>query len=117
MWVATSSAISYPMQGRSAVLKGLVCPAAADGHFKAAEAEGTPADLSVPAATRVVYSTCSIHVEEDERVVLAALRSGIAKERGWRLAPRAEVLPAWRRRGRVEEFGGDQGMSPSRHLA
>ncbi|BEI81873.1 hypothetical protein CcaverHIS002_0210330 [Cutaneotrichosporon cavernicola] len=57
-----------------------------------------------PAVKRIVYSTCSIHAEEDERVVVKALKSGGGK---WRVAPRASVLPAWERRGRVEELGTD----------
>ncbi|KAL1407370.1 hypothetical protein Q8F55_006792 [Vanrija albida] len=55
-----------------------------------------------PAAQRVVYSTCSIHAEEDERVVAKALASGKGQ---WRLAPRASVLPKWERRGLVDELG------------
>ncbi|GMK59243.1 hypothetical protein CspeluHIS016_0702580 [Cutaneotrichosporon spelunceum] len=57
-----------------------------------------------PAVKRIVYSTCSIHAEEDERVVAKALKSGGGK---WRVAPRAAVLPEWERRGRVEELGPD----------
>ncbi|CAK9785657.1 S-adenosyl-L-methionine-dependent methyltransferase [Cutaneotrichosporon oleaginosum] len=57
-----------------------------------------------PAVTRIVYSTCSIHAEEDERVVAKALKSGGGR---WRVASRASVLPAWERRGRVEELGPD----------
>ncbi|TXT13093.1 hypothetical protein VHUM_01494 [Vanrija humicola] len=55
-----------------------------------------------PAAQRVVYSTCSIHAEEDERVVAKALASAKGK---WKLAPRASVLPKWERRGLVDELG------------
>ncbi|ORY35522.1 S-adenosyl-L-methionine-dependent methyltransferase [Naematelia encephala] len=64
-----------------------------------------------PAAERIVYSTCSIHAEEDEQVVMAALSSPSARERGWKLAPRAEVLPAWERRGRPDEMDGVEGQS------
>ncbi|WVR00007.1 hypothetical protein IAU59_007149 [Kwoniella sp. CBS 9459] len=63
------------------------------------------------AAKRIVYSTCSIHAEEDERVVLSALKSGVAKERGWAFAPRGSVIPTWERRGRPEEMGGDQDLA------
>ena len=59
---------------------------------------------AVPAARRLVYSTCSIYAEEDERVVMKALTAN----QGWRLAPMDSVLPSWQRRGRVEEMGGDQ---------
>jgi putative methyltransferase len=57
-----------------------------------------------PAVKRIVYSTCSIHAEEDERVVAKALKSGGGR---WRVAPRSSVLPSWERRGRVEELGPD----------
>ncbi|WWC63282.1 uncharacterized protein I303_105882 [Kwoniella dejecticola CBS 10117] len=64
-----------------------------------------------PSARRIVYSTCSIHPEEDERVVLAALQSKIAKDKGWKLAPREQVIPSWERRGRPEEIGGDEDLA------
>jgi putative methyltransferase len=47
----------------------------------------------------MVYSTCSIHPEENEQVVAAALRSTEAIAGGFRLAPRSAVLPEWPRRG------------------
>ncbi|KAK8854799.1 hypothetical protein IAR55_003538 [Kwoniella newhampshirensis] len=62
-------------------------------------------------AKRIVYSTCSIHPEEDERVVMSALKSPVAKERGWGLAPRNSVLSSWERRGRPEELGGDEDLA------
>ncbi|KAL2156222.1 hypothetical protein VTH82DRAFT_967 [Thermothelomyces myriococcoides] len=46
--------------------------------------------FAFPAATRVTYSTCSTHATENERVVAAALRSDIARERGWRILRRDE---------------------------
>lgn len=58
---------------------------------------------------RVVYSTCSIHPEEDEQVVMKALSSPTAKQYGWTLAPRSEVLQTWERRGRPEEMENDEG--------
>lgn len=78
-----------------------------------------------PSATCVIYSTCSIHGEENESVVVRALTSiascspatnthrtnstnGAKSERkstrGWRLLPRSEQPPTlreWRRRGDV----------------
>ncbi|EIW67267.1 hypothetical protein TREMEDRAFT_72198 [Tremella mesenterica DSM 1558] len=66
-----------------------------------------------PAARRIVYSTCSIHAEEDEQVARAALQSSDAQAAGWKLAPRAEVLPAWSRRGRAEELGGEETLAES----
>ncbi|WVQ81871.1 hypothetical protein IAT38_003998 [Cryptococcus sp. DSM 104549] len=64
-----------------------------------------------PSAKRIVYSTCSIHAEEDERVVMAALQSPVAKARGWGLAPRESVIPTWERRGRPEEMEGDEELA------
>ncbi|KAJ7056603.1 S-adenosyl-L-methionine-dependent methyltransferase [Mycena amicta] len=59
---------------------------------------------SVPKATRIVYSTCSVHATENERVVRQALVSEEAKAGPFVLAPRAEVLPTWPRRGMPEEM-------------
>ena len=56
-------------------------------------------DLLVPAARKIVYSTCSVHDVENEHVVKAALASDEAKQAGWALAPRMRVLPTWPRRG------------------
>ncbi|WVR07594.1 hypothetical protein IAU60_004636 [Kwoniella sp. DSM 27419] len=64
-----------------------------------------------PSVKRIVYSTCSIHAEEDERVVLSALKSAVGKSRGWALAPRSGVIPSWERRGRSEEMAGDEDLA------
>lgn len=53
----------------------------------------------VPRIEKIVYSTCSIHPEENEQVVAAALRSTEAIAGGFGLAPRSAVLPEWPRRG------------------
>lgn len=61
-----------------------------------------------------MYSTCSVYPEENEQVVQAALRSTEAAAGEFRLAPRAEVLPAWLRRGQpgiLEDAGGCYAMS------
>ncbi|KAI0292127.1 S-adenosyl-L-methionine-dependent methyltransferase [Russula brevipes] len=55
--------------------------------------------MRFPGAEKIVYSTCSIYPEENEQVVAAALRSPEATAGGFKLAPRALVLPAWSRRG------------------
>jgi 25S rRNA (cytosine2278-C5)-methyltransferase len=58
--------------------------------------------MSFPAATRITYSTCSIHMEENEEVVARVLASTIARERGWRMLRRHEQvsgLRAWGHRG------------------
>jgi putative methyltransferase len=58
--------------------------------------------LSFPNATHVTYSTCSIHLIENEAVVARLLASDVAKERGWRLLRRNEQpegLRRWKHRG------------------
>jgi putative methyltransferase len=58
--------------------------------------------LSFPNATHVTYSTCSIHLIENEAVVARLLASDVAKERGWRLLRRDEQpegLRRWKHRG------------------
>ncbi|KAK4688804.1 25S rRNA (cytosine2278-C5)-methyltransferase, partial [Tremellales sp. Uapishka_1] len=66
-----------------------------------------------PSVKKVVYSTCSIHPEEDEQVVYKALKSKIGLEKGWRLEGRENVLASWERRGRKDEFDGDEEMADS----
>jgi len=58
--------------------------------------------FTFPAATRITYSTCSIHAEENENVVARVLQSHIALRRGWRLLLRrhqVEGLREWKHRG------------------
>ena len=50
--------------------------------------------LMLPALERLVYSTCSVHVEENEQVVARVLP--LARQLGFKLA---KALPAWPRRG------------------
>ncbi|KAL8818696.1 MAG: hypothetical protein Q9191_007884 [Dirinaria sp. TL-2023a] len=55
-----------------------------------------------PNASRIVYSTCSVHAEENEHVVVKALRSAEARGRAWRIMQRAEQphgLRIWHIRG------------------
>ncbi|GIJ83329.1 hypothetical protein Asppvi_002148 [Aspergillus pseudoviridinutans] len=67
--------------------------------------------LSFPAATRVTYSTCSIHLIENEAVVSRVLASDVARSRGWRVMRREEQprgMKAWPHRGvRTESRYGD----------
>ncbi|GAA5876439.1 hypothetical protein JCM8547_002126 [Rhodosporidiobolus lusitaniae] len=69
--------------------------------------------LRFSGAKRVVYSTCSVWEMEDEGVVMRVLAKKEFQEKGWRLAPREEVLPGWERRGRVEACGGDEAIADS----
>lgn len=58
--------------------------------------------LSFSSATRVTYSTCSIHLIENEAVVSRVLASDVAKRRGWRVLRREEQplgLRGWKYRG------------------
>lgn len=55
-----------------------------------------------PKARRVAYSTCSIYAEENEHVVVKALSSEIATNRGWRILPRGQQVSGmrdWQLRG------------------
>lgn len=60
--------------------------------------------MSMPNAKKIVYSTCSIHAEENERVVIDLLLDRKVQEWGWQVAPRDEIIPNWPRRGKIEEF-------------
>ncbi|KAI7618754.1 S-adenosyl-L-methionine-dependent methyltransferase [Hortaea werneckii] len=53
-----------------------------------------------PSARKISYSTCSVHFQENESVVLRALRSPVARERGWRVLRREEQVDGMRRWGR-----------------
>eukprot|EP00179_Madagascaria_erythrocladioides_P010691 CAMPEP_0198367052 /NCGR_PEP_ID=MMETSP1450-20131203/154992_1 /TAXON_ID=753684 ORGANISM="Madagascaria erythrocladiodes, Strain CCMP3234" /NCGR_SAMPLE_ID=MMETSP1450 /ASSEMBLY_ACC=CAM_ASM_001115 /LENGTH=624 /DNA_ID=CAMNT_0044074527 /DNA_START=21 /DNA_END=1897 /DNA_ORIENTATION=- len=55
--------------------------------------------LTIPTAKRLTYSTCSIHIEENEQVVHAVLEQ--ARDLGWRLE---KALPEWERRGETNVF-------------
>ncbi|PGH10695.1 hypothetical protein AJ79_05286 [Helicocarpus griseus UAMH5409] len=69
--------------------------------------------FSFPAATRVTYSTCSIHAQENEVVVSRVLKSPVAQRRGWKILPKneqAEGLRKWKHRGVKPGESNDGGM-------
>ncbi|KAM0436960.1 hypothetical protein ACHAPT_002675 [Fusarium lateritium] len=49
-----------------------------------------------PSARKITYSTCSVHMQENERVVMRALESKIAKARNWRILRRADQVSGMR---------------------
>ncbi|KAJ1731485.1 hypothetical protein LPJ61_002517 [Coemansia biformis] len=51
--------------------------------------------MRFPGVKRISYSTCSVHVEENEAVVARVLRS----QGEFSLAPADQVIPTWPRRG------------------
>lgn len=61
--------------------------------------------MRFPRASKITYSTCSIHFEENEGVVFRALASKIARARGWKILPRERQVQGmrdWNRRGVLE---------------
>lgn len=64
-----------------------------------------------PAARKIIYSTCSIHPEENEHVVLLALSSPLAKARKWRILRREEQVDGARRWAiRGDRYAAVEGM-------
>lgn len=66
--------------------------------------------FSFPAARRITYSTCSIHGEENERVVISALASEVAQHHGWTILPRdsqVSGMKAWPVRGQLDACDGN----------
>ena len=62
--------------------------------------------LSFPSVRKVIYSTCSIHDEENEGVVKQLIEDEDVKKQGWKVSKREDVLPDWPRRGHPEVFEG-----------
>ena len=61
--------------------------------------------FNFPSARRITYSTCSIYDDENEHVVIKALKSVIAKRRRWRIMRQDEQpdgLREWPIRGKLE---------------
>lgn len=72
--------------------------------------------LSFPSAQRVTYSTCSIHVLENESVVQRVLASDVARRRGWKVLRREEQpegLRGWRARGVRSDDSSDGNATPA----
>ncbi|KAF9977506.1 hypothetical protein BGZ73_005777 [Actinomortierella ambigua] len=63
--------------------------------------------MTFPNAQKISYSTCSIHAEENEHVVVTLLRKHWPE---WKLVPRSQVLPTWHRRGVPSEVGDIPGL-------
>jgi 25S rRNA (cytosine2278-C5)-methyltransferase len=73
-----------------------------------------------PAARRITYSTCSIHGQENEAVVLRALSGHVANERGWRVMrwdEQPDGLTKWPHRGRDLEDWKDRNPESSQTIA
>ncbi|KAI5465730.1 S-adenosyl-L-methionine-dependent methyltransferase [Mariannaea sp. PMI_226] len=67
-----------------------------------------------PSAKKVTYSTCSVHMQENERVVMRALDSDIAKKRNWRILLRKDQVSGmkeWPVRGLTSACGGDENVA------
>jgi putative methyltransferase len=61
--------------------------------------------MAFPAAQRITYSTCSLYDQENEHVVVKALLSDVARERGWRILGREDQIQGlrnWKKRGKLD---------------
>ncbi|KAK6850190.1 rRNA (cytosine-C5-)-methyltransferase RCM1 [Apiospora arundinis] len=70
--------------------------------------------MEFPAAKKITYSTCSIHAQENEQVVLKALQSDVAKRRGWRILKRDQQVRGmreWPVRGTLDGAEGDKDVA------
>lgn len=70
--------------------------------------------LKFPSATKVTYSTCSIHSQENEGVVMRALSSKLAQKHGWRILKRDDQVQGmrdWPVRGLPEACDGNKDIA------
>ncbi|KAM7196024.1 S-adenosyl-L-methionine-dependent methyltransferase [Naviculisporaceae sp. PSN 640] len=70
--------------------------------------------FTFPKAKRITYSTCSIYAGENEHVVIKALNSDIARQRGWKILKRSDQVSGmreWDVRGSVEACEGFEGCA------
>ncbi|WYZ40668.1 hypothetical protein EsH8_IV_001009 [Colletotrichum jinshuiense] len=70
--------------------------------------------MKFSAAKKITYSTCSIHAEENEGVVVKALASRVARERGWKVLAREKQVRGmreWPVRGLPEAADGDEAVA------
>ncbi|KAK0646477.1 S-adenosyl-L-methionine-dependent methyltransferase [Cercophora newfieldiana] len=66
--------------------------------------------FAFPAAKKITYSTCSVYAGENEHVVLKALASEIARQRGWKVLKRESQtrgMREWPVRGDPDACDGD----------
>ncbi|QDS77490.1 hypothetical protein FKW77_000153 [Venturia effusa] len=73
--------------------------------------------MKFPGAKKIAYSTCSIHMEENESVVIKALISDVGRRNGWRLLRRDEQVKGlrdWHIRGDLDACNRLFGENASR---
>lgn len=72
--------------------------------------------MTFPSARKITYSTCSIHAQENEHVVLRALASDVAQRRGWKVLMREEQVDGMRRWNVRGEKGACDGVESAKGL-
>ncbi|EKG12578.1 hypothetical protein MPH_10243 [Macrophomina phaseolina MS6] len=78
--------------------------------------------MAFPSARKITYSTCSIHAQENEHVVLRALASDVARQRGWRVLRREEQVDGMKRwcvrgeEGACDGVEGTEGLDVDKEM-